>query len=87
MTQTVWKYEIKSWDLFLDLPLDSHPLSVEIQDGIVVMWVLVNPQETFMITRRFIVVETGEFFTQDSVEFIQTIMVHNHNIYHVFEVK
>lgn len=86
--KSVWKYQIAPGHRrLLDLPLNAEPLSVGVQDGTVVMWCLVNPEETFMVTRQFTAMPTGDKTDDEIVQFVGTFSPGHGDIFHLFEVK
>jgi hypothetical protein len=46
MEKTIWKFELEVTDnQTISMPKDAEILSIQIQDGKPVIWVLVNPEE------------------------------------------
>jgi len=56
----IWKYKIDDSDCIIDIPEDSRILSLQVQEEVPCIWVLVNPDNP-KITRRFITYVTGSF--------------------------
>ncbi len=75
-------------DFILELPIDSKPLSIQIQDGQPQMWVLVDPIATIMEKRYFRMCGTGHLLNySQTLCFIDTFQLHGGDlIFHVFEV-
>ncbi len=55
---TIYKYPVIIGNFELDLPKDAEVLTIQVQHGEPVMWVLQNTYKS-MLTRRFTVCGTG----------------------------
>lgn len=88
MKRAVWKYELLDVITTLDLPVDAKPLHVAVQQGVIRMWVLVNPDAETR-TRRFYTVGTGHELPEDVFEPIHVASLLTDTegtfVFHVFE--
>lgn len=60
--QTIWKYPLRfeqSDHLFLEIPIGAEPLSVQMQNGLPVLWALVDEQDK-RVSYHIQVVGTGQ---------------------------
>lgn len=81
---TVYKYQLDTV-CTLKLPPDAEPLKVAMQDGVPVMWVLLNP-EALTVRRRFEIYGTGHTIPDaESRTYVDTFFT-GPLVYHVFEV-
>lgn len=101
MTWTVWKYTLNREDeaiTKITLPIEAEPLHVDVQDGEVRLWVLVNPEYQGTEVRTFQIVGTGHVMKRRPLEHIHTFMVQADPmvgvlmgiasfVFHVFEVE
>jgi len=60
--RVIYKYELAR---AVQLPIDSQVLKVGIQNGIMQMWVLVDPNEKQTSQRNFEIIGTGHSFEFD----------------------
>ncbi len=60
--RTIYKYELART---VSLPIDSQVLKVGIQNGIMQMWVLVDPNQKQTSYRNFEIIDTGHNFEFD----------------------
>ena len=88
--KTIWKYKIPLEDKFsLELPKDAVILTVQIQQGVPQLWVMVNT-ENEVEKRYFWLQGTGqEIYETDRVmKYINTFQLYGSAlILHLFEVK
>jgi hypothetical protein len=60
--RTIYKYELART---IELPIDSQVLKVGMQNGIIQMWVLVDPNQNQTTYRNFEMIGTGHSFEFD----------------------
>jgi len=60
--RVIYKYELTQT---IQLPIDSQVLKVGMQNGIMQMWVLVDPNEKQTSQRNFEIIGTGHSFEFD----------------------
>jgi hypothetical protein len=60
--RVIYKYELART---IELPIDSQVLKVGIQNGIMQMWVLVDPNQKETSQRNFEIIGTGHSFEFD----------------------
>jgi hypothetical protein len=82
---TIWKYELTPLFIELDIPQFAEVLTVQIQDGVPQMWVLVDPSQPCVKT-IFRIVGTGEQFESDNLKYVATFQM-SWMVWHVFEEK
>ena len=86
----IFKYDIPIDNRFeLKIPINSHILCVQIQDGKPRLWVLVKPEGYPTEKRTFSVVGTGESADHVKPEkYIGTFQIENRGeIWHLFEIR
>lgn len=88
--QKILKYKLHIIsNMSLSMPKNARILTVQVQKGLLQIWVLVDTKETQEETREFSVVTTGEQFNpfnQDYV-YIGTFQTENGNfVGHLFEI-
>ena len=87
--KTIWKYEISSPDLSIQVPKGGKVLTVQTQHGIACIWILIDLTKD-LESRRFITYGTGHRIdiSEEQLEYIGTWQMSNGNlIFHTFEVK
>ncbi len=90
--RSVWKFELAMRDgsQRLFLPLGTQILSVQEQNGSLVLWGLVNPEDTKtspLLERVFMLVMTGQPFSEPEVAHVGTVQLKESGlVVHVFEV-
>jgi hypothetical protein len=82
---TIWKYELKPGTTKLYIPQFAEVLTVQIQDGVPQMWVLVDPTQSCVET-IFRIIGTGEEFESDNLKYVATFQM-SWMVWHVFEEK
>ena len=83
--KTIWKYEL-SPDVYLTIPINGEILTVQTQNDVAMMWVLVNPEHDTE-RRHFKVFGTGHTITDKKIKYINTFQFDNGVlIFHVFEI-
>lgn len=83
----VWKFMLQPFTQ-LQLPVNSHVLSADAQDGDICIWVLVNTDPTVEHESRFFEVHgTGHQINEiPELRFIDTVLLNDgHFVFHVFE--
>lgn len=84
----VYKYPLVLDDEFtLALPAGAQPLSYGFQAGKPVLWVLVDPDETRIVNRRFLLAGTGHPIERavNRLLYVNTAFVRD-LVFHLFEV-
>ena len=81
--KTIYKYELRSQDASMKLPLGAEILTVQLQDGRPMLWALVDP-ENVLVDRFISTVGTG-WQVEDSMKYICTYM-EGYFVWHVFEM-
>jgi len=83
--KTIHKHTVPVDDV-LDLPAGAEILTVQVQDDVPRLWVLVNPDYTETEPRRICTYGTGHPIEGD-VEYIGTFQLRDGSlVFHVFEV-
>lgn len=84
---TIWKYSLKADDVQeVEIPIGSKLLSVQTQNGIPCLWVLVYEKNTKEV-RKVYTFGTGEplNFLPEALTFIGTYQMYNGElVFHVF---
>lgn len=85
---TVWKFILEPGVTTLSIPVGAQVLSVDVQNGQVCLWALVNPNGT-KESRDFISVSTGEEIAgkYNSLNFVGTVKIENAFHFHIFELS
>jgi hypothetical protein len=83
--RTIWKYEIPIADKFvLQMPITAKILTTQIQNGLPVMWAVVNTEEKLK-ERTFYLFGTGHRFPEEhNVRYINTFQIDSF-VGHLFE--
>jgi hypothetical protein len=89
----VWKYPLKDYHTFVEMPVGAKILDVQIKDNLPCIWALVD--ETQELERReFRGYATGEKLDVDirDLDYIGTFQLHIENedfifVFHLFEVR
>jgi hypothetical protein len=85
-TESIWKFQLSVIDAqTIMMPSDCKILSVQMQDGVICMWALVNTQ-SLRQRRIFRVIGTGNPIPEGSqgLSFIATAQ-HSPFVWHIFE--
>ncbi|MBC5835798.1 hypothetical protein G6N05_05310 [Flavobacterium sp. F372] len=88
--KTIWKFPLKPIDVNrVQMPVGSQILSAELQDGVICMWALVDPEAEIEI-RKFGLIGTGAFIKQEKSVYIATLQLDKiwgtfNQVYHLFE--
>lgn len=81
--KTVHKYELKSHDASIKLPLGAEILTVQLQNDRPVLWALIDPGNE-LVDRFISIVGTG-WDVEDSMKYICTYP-DGYMVWHVFEI-
>jgi hypothetical protein len=88
MKKEIWKYTIHPFTVKVRMPEGAEILTVQIQNGVPCIWVLVNPENELEI-RNFEIFGTGQKIACDiGVErkYINTFQMENGSlVFHLFE--
>jgi hypothetical protein len=88
--KTIWKYTLNQPDVNkIEMPKGAEILSVQLQDGKICLWALLDPEAEKEI-RSFGLIGTGNFIKQEESQYIATlqfekIFAHFNQVYHLFE--
>ena len=86
----IWKYFIAGDREQITMPKGAKILSLQVQDGDICIWVLVDPKATTEV-RVVETILTGQQIPSDidsENDYIGTALMHNDNfVLHLFEVK
>lgn len=95
--ETIWKYTLvdasvkkkpllTSNKISIELPLDSTPLSVGVQNDKICVWVQVNKLEMQKVPRIFYILGTGNK-APSNAKFLGTVMLFDQTgVFHIFEL-
>ena len=92
MTRTVWKFPIEVADTVeIELPVGAEILHADEQQGVPMLWVLVDPLETMKQVRKLRFAGTGHhIYTKNGVQeldYVSTfLMAGGALVWHIFEV-
>ncbi len=82
---TIYKYPLILDDAqTVDLPLEAHVLTVQLQDGVPCLWALLD-SEADTIPRRFVIYGTGHPMTEGAVRVYVGTFQLDWLVWHVFE--
>ena len=85
----IWKYELKTTDTqYIEMPVSSKLLTVQMQHGVPCLWCLVNEDE-YLAEREIRIIGSGHFIENDfNGTYIGTYqMFDGKAIFHVFSIK
>jgi hypothetical protein len=89
MKKKIYKYSIESEKRqTLDCPKESEVLSVQIQNGVPVLWALVDagPNDARIAKKEIHVYATGETIEESNLNYIGTFQMREGRlVFHVFE--
>lgn len=85
-TTVVWKFPLRAWSIFLDVPMDATVLSVGAQGLDVVAWLLCDSQAP-KVTRLLAAHPTGVPLPPAllNTEFVGTVQMDDGLVFHVFD--
>jgi len=83
--KVIYKYKLRITDCqTIDLPINSHFLSVQVQDDEICLWVLLDPNSTMREIIEIHIFGTGNPIKfSNSLKFIDTVQL-NGFVWHVF---
>lgn len=84
--KTIWKFEIDPIKKILEIPKDAKILSTQVQNDNLVLWALVDPENT-VEKKEILIFETGHYIDESlNIKFIDTFQVYDGQlVFHVFE--
>jgi hypothetical protein len=87
--RVIWKYELPHLETELEVPLGAQVVHIGDQHNKLCAWLMVDPLESAMETKRFKVVTTGLNFPLNEVGgLIRTVIMRGGTyVAHVYEVK
>lgn len=87
MTKAIWKFPLLNPDNQVLMPLGAKVLAIQIQDGDLMLWALVDPHYSTTESRMFRIFATGEeVYSPEKWEYIGTFQK-SWFVGHVFEWK
>lgn len=85
MSKQIWKYHLGLADkALLHVPEESEFLCIKEQRGELYAWILVNTEYTEMLEVPIFIRGTGHNFTGEEGDYIDTIMMSNGLVWHIF---
>lgn len=82
----IWKYQLPVQAEFeIEMPVLPNLLTVQMQDGIAILWAIVNP-EVIKELHKFYCVGTGHKFNPDNKQYVGTVQ-DDHLVLHYFMEK
>lgn len=73
MKNSIWKFTLVIEDeQVISVPIRSKPLTVQMQNGVPVLWVLVYPEIEHMKDLKIITHGTGHTFPDEDITYIGT---------------
>lgn len=85
-TWVVWKFELRPWSIFLDMPKDAVVISAGVQGNDVVAWALCDPNAP-KVSRLVAAHPTGIPMPRamTSARFVATVQMPDGLVFHVFD--
>jgi hypothetical protein len=84
MKKVVYKYPVSAGSDCVNLPLGAEILKIDSQDGAVVLWALVSPEQAIDALQKIVVLPTGFPFEDIGMEYVNTFFLHA-MVFHVFK--
>jgi hypothetical protein len=84
VSAVVWKFPLRSWSAFIDMPAGASILSCGEQDGELCVWALCDPDAP-KVGRYVAAINTGRQMPSPTGEFIGTVQMPNGIVWHLFE--
>ncbi len=86
MTPVIWKFTLRPWSIFVDLPKGAEVLSVGAQGPDVVVWAMINP-DALRVKRKLAALPTGQPVPPALREtrFVGTAQMDDGLVFHVFD--
>lgn len=86
MGRQIWKYALQiTKRQSLTLPRGAEVLSAQNQNGVIMLWALVEPDNVKEL-RHFLIFGTGSLAEGFSI-YVSTVQLPNGEVWHVFEAK
>lgn len=83
--KVIHKYQLLNETHSINVPEGAEILSVQTQNNVPCIWMLINPKETMFDIRTFFMVGTGNCFNQDG-KYIGTCQLDRGScVMHIFE--
>lgn len=84
--EVVWKFRLRPWTIFIDVPRGARVLSVGAQGPDVVAWLLCDPDAEY-VARMLAAWPTGEVLptAAEGAAFVGTVQMDDGLVFHVFE--
>lgn len=89
MSTRIYKYEVPIESMpQIEMPHHAKPLSIGFQDGILMLWAIVDPDKYPIVSRKFRLLMTGEILpdTKYIGEFIGAVSK-NGIVMHLFDLE
>ena len=86
MTEVIYKYPLRPWSIFIDIPRDANILSAGAQKDDIVVWAAVNPAEP-LVSRLVAAHPTGIRipFALRGAQFVGTVQMDDGLVFHIFD--
>lgn len=86
MSGAIWKFALRPWSIFVDLPRGAELLSAGAQDHDVVVWAVVDPDAP-KVKRKLAAVPTGPAIPPGlrDTEFVATVQMVDGLVFHVLD--
>jgi len=82
----IHKYQLLNETHSINVPEGAEILSVQTQNNVPCIWMLINPKETKFDIRTFSMYGTGNTFNQDGKKYIGTVQLDGgSSVMHIFE--
>lgn len=85
-TRLIWKFDLRPWTIFIDIPQGATILSAGAQGGDVVVWARCNPNAP-KVSRMVAALPTGSTIppTYEGAAFVATVQMDDGLVFHVFD--
>lgn len=84
MSVVVWKFPLRRWSAFIDMPEGARIISCGQQDGELCVWALCD-SDAPKVPRYVAALNTGRPVPPPAGEFIGTVQMPNGIVWHLFE--
>jgi hypothetical protein len=85
----IWKFVLRPWSPFVDVPPNAQLLSVGAQGDDIVAWLLCDPDLTRRVSRRLFAHPTGAplipAIVNSDAQFVGTVQMDNGLVFHIFD--
>lgn len=79
----IWKYDLYERKS-LELPFNHKVLSVQVQNDVIYVWIMLDETQPFTYKRDFMIIATGEL-VNPVWDYVGTVQLYNGlYVYHVF---